>query len=287
MDLLPWGDAGDTPQWSLNCSAISTGQCTSFVMDVISVDVQTGTMVGALFPGRSQVRVVGSDKWNQSWFSISVLDGCYEGVCSGMHQFRVKSDGQILGHRILDKDALFSVIETCSGMGVASYGLEKAGFKVVAANDISGPLIASYAVLHPEAVTVHGDIACLKTLSDLHAAAPAAAVLAAGFSCQPFSAGGRQLGGLDSRSSTLTAVLRAAILLRKPLVILECVASARSNRFVRAQVESFCAQCGYRIAERILKLEDIWVSKRERWWAVLSVVSLGPLQLDGFVSMPH
>ena len=256
-------------------------------MDVISVDVQTGTMVGALFPGRSQVRVVGSDKWNQSWFSISVLDGCYEGVCSGMHQFRVKSDGQILGHRILDKDALFSVIETCSGMGVASYGLEKAGFKVVAANDISGPLIASYAVLHPEAVTVHGDIACLKTLSDLHAAAPAAAVLAAGFSCQPFSAGGRQLGGLDSRSSTLTAVLRAAILLRKPLVILECVASARSNRFVRAQVESFCAQCGYRIAERILKLEDIWVSKRERWWAVLSVVSLGPLQLDGFVSMPH
>ena len=285
--MLPWGEAGDVPQWSVNCCTLTSGQCVSIVLDVITIDVENGRMVGSLFPGRSQVRVVGSLEWDSSWFSVSILDAKYEGQCNGMHQFSVATTKQILGHRILDKDALMSVVETCSGLGVLSFGLVKAGFRIVAANDASGPLIGAYRDLHPEVSAVEGDIWCNKTLSDLHAVAPAAAVLSAGFSCQPFSAGGRQLGGLDSRSSTLPGVLRAALLLRKPLVILECVASARSNRYVRTQIESFCTQCGYALAEQILKLEEIWVSKRERWWAVLSVASMGSLKLVDFPSCPH
>ena len=66
----------------------------------------------------------------------------------------------------------------------------------------------------------------------------------------------------------------------------ECVANAASNRFVRCQLETFCNQCGYGLSETVLRLEDVWVSKRERWWAVLMVTSLGKLHLRGFVPGP-
>ncbi len=282
MSLMPWGDAGDVPEWFVNCNTLSPGQKISLVLDIITVDTNEGILVGSLFPGRGLIRIVGFHGWEPTWFSITCLEATYEGIYKGIHQVRVQDECQILGHRILDREALFSVVETCSGIGVSSYGLMKAGFRIIAANDASGPLIEAYRGLHPDVSAIEGDIWDTKTLCDLHTAAPAAAVLAAGFSCQPFSAGGRQLGGRDSRSSSLPGVLRAALYLRKPLILLECVASARSNRFVRNQIESFCSQCGYVLAERILKLEDVWVSKRERWWAVLSVASMGVLKLQDF-----
>ena len=274
-----WGDVGQQHQWHFNSNDLTEGQKISFVVEVITVDVDNGIIVGTFFPGRALVRIRGMSSWNPSWFSVSILDGCYEGQQGGIHQFGVQSPNQILGHCILDRNALTCVVETCAGMGLSSYGYDVAGLKVIAVNDVSQPLLEAFSVLHPSIATVLGDVWSTKTLCELHAAASAAGILAAGFSCQPFSSGGRQLGGLDSRASALPGVLRAAYLLRKPLVILECVASAGSNRFVRAQLDDFCSQCGYKMAECTLKLEDVWVSKRERWWAVLTVSSLGVLSL--------
>ena len=281
--VTPWGDSGEHPQWGVNCQALCHGQKVSFVLDIITVDGDANNIVGIMFPGRVVARLSGPFEWDPQWFSITVLDGCYDGKMCGVHQFKVQTAQQILGHRIVTRDTIFNVVETCAGMGVSTFGLERAGLKVIAANDLSGPLMEAYQVMHPEVKAIHGDIWSSKTLGDLHAVAAGAAILAAGFSCQPFSSGGRQLGGLDDRSSTLTGVLRASLLLRKPVVILECVGAAGSNRFVRAQVESFCLQCGYRMTERVLKLEDVWISKRERWWAVLSVAAFGQFTLQDFL----
>ena len=54
---------------------------------------------------------------------------------------------------------------------------------------------------------------------------------------------------------------------------------------VRQQVESIQAQCMFHLSETILRLEDVWISKRARWWACLTAPFIGPVQLDAFVPL--
>ena len=223
---------------------------------------------------------------DEQFHSVTILNEYYEGV-NGIHQICVKDDSNFLGQWAIDKTSLMTAVESCAGLGVGAIRLQRAGFDVVAANDISKPLMEAYAKLHPGVEVVVGDIRHEPTLVALHDAAPTAAVLAAGFSCQPFSSGGLKRGSGDDRSCSLPGILRAALLLRKPILILECVANAATNRFVRCHLETFCQQCGYGMSEVILKLEDVWVSKRDRWWAVLVVTTLGVPNLRGFVPGPY
>lgn len=71
----------------------------------------------------------------------------------------------------------------------------------------------------------------------------------AGFSCQPYSSGGQQRGVHDQRSETLPAILRAAMMLRSPLIMLECVKGAGSNRFVRNLLDTFVAEFQFALGE--------------------------------------
>ena len=278
---VQWGDSGPPPQWFVDPGKLVEGQLVSFTMDLITVDMERNMAIGLMFPGRSLVRVTGPFKWDEGSISLTVLDGCFQG-CSEFPHFQFADEKQILSHKVMSRQSMYSMVETCCGMGIASYGFMDAGFEVVAANDVSEQMLGACTTLHPRIPTVHGDICHIGTIRRLHEAAPAAAVLAAGFSCQPFSPGGRLLGALDTRASTLPGVLRAALLLRKPVIILECVVRASTNKFVRAHLESFCSQCSYSISEVCLKLEDVWVSKRERWWCVLTVMAFGRFQLRGF-----
>ena len=47
----------------------------------------------------------------------------------------------------------------------------------------------------------------------------------------------------------------------------------------------FVQQCGYGISEVQLKLEDVWVSRRDRWWAVLTVGALGDFHSERMDSL--
>ena len=69
-------------------------------------------------------------------------------------------------------------------------------------------------------------------------------------------------GAADERSLTLPKALKGAFRLRSLAVILECVQDAGNNSMVRSLVDSFASQCGYRLAETTLRLEDVWVSRR-------------------------
>ena len=57
--------------------------------------------------------------------------------------------------------------------------------------------------------------------------------------------------------------------------------SASLNKHVRQELEQFRDQCHYHLSEIVLRLEDCWVSRRERWFAVLSAPMLGHVQLAG------
>ena len=284
-NAMPWGDLGPDPQWSIQWDSLTEGMVCSFVIDVISVDLTSNMVLGMTYPCGKVVRVTGPLNWKDGFRGITILSGSYTGFRE-LHEFTFSDSSQMLGHSVMTAADLNTAIETCCGMGISTIGIQEAGIRVVAANDKSQKLLQAYSYLHEGISTVHGDICHDHTLMALHDAAPAAAVLLAGFSCQPFSSGGSQRGGLDSRACSLPGVLRAALLLRKPIVILECVTSASSNRFVRSHLDSFCRLCGYGISEVQLKLEDVWVSKRHRWWAVLMVSALGQFRLKGWSPGP-
>ena len=95
------------------------------------------------------------------------------------------------------------------------------------------------------------------------------------------------MGAADERSLTLPKALKGAFRLRSLAVILECVQDAGNNSMVRSLVDSFASQCGYRLAETTLRLEDVWVSRRSRWWAVLTAPFLGCVQLQSFLASEH
>ena len=92
---------------------------------------------------------------------------------------------------------------------------------------------------------------------------------------------------MDNRSLTLPKALKAAFKLRAVAILLECVEDAKSNSFVRNLVDGFSSQCGFRLTETVLKLEDIWVSRRSRWWCLLTAPFLGDVQLHPFPASEH
>ena len=113
--------------------------------------------------------------------------------------------------------------------------------------------------------------------------------LMSGFSCQPYSSGGSQRGVSDQRSGTLHSTPRAGFMMRNPAIILECVQEASNNSMVCRHLESFRDQCGFHLSEVMLRLEDAWISKRARWWAILMAPFVGCVQVGtpGHLDSPN
>ena len=85
------------------------------------------------------------------------------------------------------------------------------GMKVVAACDWSQPFTEAFAEIHPQVPVVHGDISDKAVIKQLHSLHVRPAILMSGFSCQPFSTGGQQLGALDRRSHAAQSCFRAGV----------------------------------------------------------------------------
>ena len=185
----------------------------------------------------------------------------------------------VVAHGLRPAADAFRVIELCAGVACSGAGLSEVGFSHLASVEWKPPLASLHQTCHPE-VQVHVcDITspdCVKQLLQQHE--PPFSLMS-GFSCQPYSTGGAQAGSSDERSSTLPASLRACYLCQSPLLILECVAPARCNKFVQAHLGYLESQLGYHVSQTCLKLEDIWVARRYRWWVVATHPSLGKVEL--------
>ena len=193
----------------------------------------------------------------------------------------------VVAHGLRPAADAFRVIELCAGVACSGAGLSEVGFSHLASVEWKPPLASLHQTCHPE-VQVHVcDITspdCVKQLLQQHE--PPFSLMS-GFSCQPYSTGGAQAGSSDERSSTLPASLRACYLCQSPLLILECVAPARCNKFVQAHLGYLESQLGYHVSQTCLKLEDIWVARRYRWWVVATHPSLGKVELPDWPRSPN
>jgi len=187
-------------------------------------------------------------------------------------------DSRILFHDTCSWSSIREVIEVCAGIGGIGQGLLSVGFNPVVACDFN-PLMVSLYSSQTNIPTVTGDVADLDTVVKIWEAHPHSSTIAAGVSCQPYSALGDRGSGLDPRSKSLPATLACAHYLRSVVVILECVSPAQSDAFVRMHVDRFCRLTGFHCSEAILRLQDCWPCSRTRWWCILSAPALGPIPL--------
>ena len=167
-------------------------------------------------------------------------------------------------------------------MGALGQGALAAQFVPRVAVELRPTLAKLYAANSSASVIV-GDITEFETIKKVYEAHPKSATISAGISCQPYSKLGDEKSGRDSRASTLPATLAAAHYLRAVVVILECVAPAGEDAYVRWHVEQFCRRTNFSCSEIVIDLQEVWPCKRKRWWCVLS--ALGKLELQSFFPM--
>ncbi len=210
--------------------------------------------------------------------AVTLLDVKFDGV-NRIPSFEVLPQTLVLQHAPVCASGLHSVLELCAGVGIATAGLDFVGFSTSHAVELRAPFAKVFAELHPHAKVITGDINDPQCVRKVLQQCPGSCALVAGFNCQPYSRAGAQKGILDPRASSLHGVLNLGFLLRCPIIILECVVEAASNRHVQDELRQFTTQCGYHMSDAVLCLESVWPCRRDRWWVVLSAAALGQIAL--------
>lgn len=190
----------------------------------------------------------------------------------------IDEHSETLQHKMRTARDFLKVAETCSGIGGLGTGAAYAGWEVTVQNDIQ-KRFTDHQKQYTNHQVVNGSICDLRTVAAMHHADSQSACMAWGYACQPFSSLGDRNGGNDQRAATLTFGLYASFLLRKEVLVLECVANAASNAFVQQAMHYHTSQTRSTKSEIILELNDIWVSKRRRYWTVVVKDHMGKVTL--------
>lgn len=283
-----WGDVGSQYNWDA-LSNLEIGKECNVVIQMACYEPCIGAALGVIFPNNCNVRVKGLIDIRESTQTITLIDVLYEGV-SRIPSFKVTPSTLIVQHSPVRVASLYNVVELCAGIGIATTGLEFVGLQTKLAVELRAPFASTFAHLHPDAQVITGDITSPQCLKNIARSAPGSCMLVAGFNCQPYSRAGAMKGINDVRAESLHGVLQVAFYLRSPIVVLECVVEASTNRHVQEELASFCSRCGYHKSDMVLRFEDVWPCRRERWWVVLSAYALGfinlkPLPIQPFPNM--
>ena len=259
----------------------------STVSVVVDCTVHTDTMVlGVTVPDAQKVRLYGEiNSQVRGCRRLSVLDAVLD-FSPGSLDLLITDASMVVAHGLSPARDMLRVVELCAGVSCSSVGLCAAGFEHIGSVEWRPPLAQLHASCHPDTPVITGDItqpSCMRAL--LQQFKPPFSLMS-GISCQPYSSGGSQSGSDDVRSNTLPATVKACYLCQSPLLIIECVTQARSNRFVKSILQALESQLGYHLSEVSLKLEDNWVARRYRWWVVASHPSLGPMPVPDWPKSP-
>jgi hypothetical protein len=114
-----------------------------------------------------------------------------------------------------------------------------------------------------------------------------AAVLAAGFSCQPFSSLGDQAGLQDDRGQIILDIMDTARLGFIPSIVLENVANVEHNLQLQRLLAAGMELLGMRGTQVVLDNVDKGFAKRRRWWSAYSVVELPCPMVQCWAKEPH
>ena len=275
MARSEWGVDGPDIKWG-DVSAISVGERRDIVCQLACFDKGSSDGLVVLYPSNISARITSLGSLLQETISVTIFDA----VCireEHLLTFAVDEQSKVVQHSVVQWSHFSSMLELCCGLGVATFGFEEAGIKTKLACDVSAPMADAFKHVHEDTEMIVGNIMSQSVIRKICLSVEMVGLLFAGFPCQPYSRGGFQAGAADSRSSPLISILQIAIFRRIPVVLLECVPDAATNRFVRKILSSFCVACKYHMTETVLKQEQVWPCRRERWWVVLSAATIGPI----------
>ena len=163
------------------------------------------------------------------------------------------------------------VLSLFSGIGGLDAGFEKAGFKVVWANDFDKYAVETYKANYSSPI-VHGDINEIK-LEDL----PDFDVLIGGFPCQPFSMMGSELGFEDTRGTLFFRIAeiikhKISIGYKPKVIVLENVRTLRTHdkgRTFKTIKRILAEELGYKVFDAVLNTSDYGIPQtRNRTYIV-------------------
>ena len=202
-------------------------------------------------------------------------------VTSGQIQMSLGKCGRVYPRPTLVFQNALKLIETCASIGCLGSGLSQIGFEIVLKHDINHILLHLAEKVNP-GPTLQGDVCTNECIHGICQQVPFSCSVAAGVSCQPHSKLGDRRGSADPRSATLPMTLRMCFLTRQILIILECVEEVSKSDWAQQVLKTFCTLTGYRMSQGVLNLNHVWVSKRSRWWCILSHPAIGRIHWETF-----
>ena len=267
-----------------NWNDTPTGSKVSLVVDC---EIHTGEMmVGTSVPDLTKVRIFGDiGRQVVGCRRLTLLDVLLD-LSKGWVDLLLTDLSVVVAHGLRPATDALRFVELCSGIACSGVGLSSVGFRHLASVEWKQPLADLHLSCHPDVPVFVQDVTeptCARKL--LQELEPPSSLMS-GFSCQPYSTGGAQAGSNDERSSTLPATLRLCYLCQSPVLMLECVAPARCNKYVQAHLKYLETMLGYHVSQVSLKLEDVWVSRRFRWWVIATHPSLGKVDIPDWPKSP-
>lgn len=165
------------------------------------------------------------------------------------------STADSVGHE--RKRSLLAVDVFC-GVGGMSLGFVQAGFKIVAAVDVSQTNVSQHKQNFPDSTTICADVRKVTGVSirsQARLGKQAIDVVFGGPPCQGFSVGGKQRVG-DARNKLLLEFARLVVELKPRYFVMENVAGLLAKRYapLLAQFKQVLSEGGYSIVEPILRL---------------------------------
>lgn len=260
--------------WSL----LDKGANISLVCSVLVFDFEHDRHIMKTLPGQQRFFLAGL--LEAGFESYSIFDATLTS------QYPVPSvaltpTSIMMGHNEVTWDSLMSTVDMCSGFGGVTQGILPCGFHTAVAVDHNEPMLQLFSAVS-NAPTVLGDVGDKTTIHSVWKKAGGSRTMTAGFSCQPFSSLGDRKSSADSRASCLPKLLYAAFYLRMQIVVLECVAPAAHDPFVKAELAHFCDVTGFSCSQRSIKLDQVWPCKRHRSWWVLTAPLIGTIPIPEF-----
>ena len=195
------------------------------------------------------------------------------------------SEAIVIEHQPWTGDSFERLIEACAGIGALGVGCRFANVTTVVYNDIN-PNYCKW-LKDRELPVVEGHIGHDATIIEIATQCPGPSMLAGGVACQPYSSIGDRREHRDSRSDSLKGLLRAGVFLACPIIFIECVREAQQTSYVTTCIAEFQALTGYVRYDRHLHLQDLWPSRRSRWWCVLCPPQLGVCGIPEMPSLRH
>jgi DNA (cytosine-5)-methyltransferase 1 len=159
-----------------------------------------------------------------------------------------------------------TAIDLFSGAGGLTLGLKQAGYRVVAAVEVSPVIVETYRVNHPDVPMLVRDVRGVTGRDLLRAARVQKVDLLAGCPpCQGFTSLTSKYRGGDARNTLLLEMARLVGELRPRAVLMENVAGLadRGSHLLRAFVERL-AGFGYLTNYSVLQLADFGIPQRRR-----------------------